>query len=98
MHAVHVLSVEEVRAAEGVGERILAFRYADDVYVVGHQAIGEHVEAVLVALLLQQREVYPPVVVVPSTARRIPSWRLFPRWVTWCSRPGMTIRATRGMM
>jgi len=31
--------------------------------MVGHQAIGEHLEAVLVALLLQQREVCPPVVV-----------------------------------
>ena len=77
------MSVEEVRAAEGVGERILALRHADDVDVVGHQAIGEHLEAVLVALLLQQREVYPPVIVVPSTARRTPSCRLLPRCVMW---------------
>ena len=46
-----------------LGQRILLVRKRHQMDVVGHQAVGEDLQAVLLSLLLQQLQVHPPVLV-----------------------------------
>ncbi|MCZ7584873.1 MAG: hypothetical protein M5R36_16930 [Deltaproteobacteria bacterium] len=61
--------------------------------VVGHQAKAEDGDAVAAPFLFEDFEVETAVVIDEKKT----SWRLLPRCVTWCGRPGSAMRATRGV-
>ena len=46
-----------------LGQRILLVRKRHQMDVIGHQAVGEDLQAVLLGLLLQKLQVHPPVVI-----------------------------------
>ena len=63
VHAVDVLSVEEMRAADCFGQGSVIAGDGDYVDVVGHQAIAQNVQTESLRLLLKQFEVNRAVVV-----------------------------------
>ena len=63
VHAVDVLGVEKVGSAYGFGECGGVARDRDDVNVIDHQAIGQHVQTEPLGLLFEFVEVYLAVIV-----------------------------------
>lgn len=63
VHAVDVLRVDQVRSADGFGERIFAPGAGDDMDVVGHKAIAQYLKSELCRLFAQQPQVHSAVVV-----------------------------------
>ena len=63
VHSVYVLGVDEICSADGFGERGFCVRDADDVDVVGHEAIALDLEAVFLRLLAEKFAVDVAVVV-----------------------------------
>ena len=63
MHAVDVLRVKEVRAADGPGQPVLRLRHRDEVHVVRHQAVAEYFNTFGFARLPQKLEILPPIVI-----------------------------------
>ena len=63
VHAVDVLGVEKVGSAYGFGECGGVARDRDDVDVIDHQAISQHVQAEPLRLLFEPVEIYLAVIV-----------------------------------
>jgi hypothetical protein len=63
VEAVDILRVAKVGPADGLGQRLLLVGNRHQMNVVGHQAVGEDLQAVLLGLLLQKLQVHPPVVI-----------------------------------
>jgi hypothetical protein len=55
--------VDGVRIAQGLGERVFALGHDDQMYVIGHQAVGPHGEAVAFRVLAKEVEIRAAVVV-----------------------------------
>ena len=71
---LRVLPIEMLRVAHvGVGqcppERAVLTRHGHKMYVVGHKAIGQYVDAVFVAVLLEKLKISLPVIVVQEDFR-----------------------------
>jgi len=62
VHLVDVLRVAEMRSADGLGQRGFVLRCADDMDVVGHQAVGVNGESEGLTLLAKDFEVGSPIV------------------------------------
>ena len=63
VHVVDVLGVEIMSSADGLGECGVVARDRDDVDVILHQAIGQHVQAEPLGLLFEPVEIYMAVIV-----------------------------------
>ena len=63
VHPVDVLRVDQVRSADGFGERIFAPGPGDDMDVVGHEAIAQYLKSEFCRLFAQQSQVHSAVVV-----------------------------------
>ena len=63
VEAVDILRVAKVGRADGPGQRPLLVGNRDQMDMVGHQAVSEDLQAILLGLLLQKPQVHPPVLV-----------------------------------
>ena len=63
VHAIDVLGVEIVSSADGFGECGGVARDRDDVDVIDHQAISQHVQTEPLGLLFEPVEIYMAVIV-----------------------------------
>ncbi len=63
MHAVDVLRIVKVRPAHRLRQRVRPLWRADNVNVVCHQAIAMNCKAIGLALLIENGQVHPAVVV-----------------------------------
>ena len=77
-----------MRGPERLGQAAFGGRAEDEVNVVGHQAVGPDLDAGPARLLSEQVTIDLP------SSKKIAS-RRFPLCVTWCGRPGTTMRARR---
>jgi hypothetical protein len=63
METVDILRVPKAGPADGLGERLLRVWDRHQMDMVGHQAVSQDLQAVLLGLLLQQLQIHLPVLV-----------------------------------
>ena len=63
VHAIDVLCVSKMRPPDGFRQRIVSQRRGDDVDVVRHQAVAQHLEAEPLGVFAKQFEVDTAIVV-----------------------------------
>jgi len=63
VHAINVLSIEQMCHTYGLSQRIFIFRFGNQMNMIRHQTIALYIQPESIGLLLKKPEVHLPIVI-----------------------------------